>query len=46
MHMFMRIFFDEVKAMEFMHLVKGIMTIRYDWDDMRNQMVEEFVVKY
>ncbi len=44
--MFMRIFLDEVKAVEFMELVKGILTIRYDWDDMRNQMVEEFVVKY
>jgi len=42
----MRIFLDEVKAVEFMELVKGILTIRYDWDDMRNQMVEEFVVKY
>lgn len=44
--MFMRIFLNEVKAMEFMRLVKGILTIRYDWDDMRNQMVKEFVVKY
>ncbi len=44
--MFMRIFLDEVKAKEFMQLVKGILTIRYDWDDMRNQMVKEFVVKY
>lgn len=44
--MFMRIFLDEVKAKEFMQLVKDILTIRYDWDDMRNQMVKEFVVKY
>lgn len=44
--MFMRIFLDEVKANEFMQFVKGILTIRYDWDDMRNQMVKEFVVKY
>lgn len=44
--MFMRIFLDEVKAVEFMQLVKGILTIRYGWDDMRNQMVKEFVVKY
>ena len=44
--MFMRIFLDEVKGVEFMQLVKGILTIRYDWDDMRNQMVKEFVVKY
>ena len=42
----MRIFLDEVKANEFMQLVKGILTIRYDWDDMRNQMIKEFVVKY
>lgn len=44
--MFMRIFLDEVKAKEFMHLVKGILTVHYDWDGMRNQMVKEFVVKY
>lgn len=44
--MFMRVFFDEVKATEFIELVKGILTVRYDWDDMRNQMVKEFVVKY
>lgn len=44
--MFMRVFFDEVKATEFMQLVKGILTIHYDWDDMKNQMVKEFVVKY
>ena len=44
--MFMRIFLDEVKANEFMQLVKGILTVRYDWDDMRNQMIKEFVVKY
>ena len=44
--MFMRVFFDEVKATEFMELVKSILTVRYDWDDMRNQMVKEFVVKY
>lgn len=46
MHMFMKIFLDEVKANEFMQLVKGILTIRYDWDDMKNQMIKEFVVKY
>lgn len=44
--MFMKIFLDEVKANEFMQLVKGILTIRYDWDDMKNQMIKEFVVKY
>lgn len=44
--MFMRVFFDEVKATEFIELVKGILTVRYGWDDMRNQMVKEFVVKY
>ena len=43
--MFMRIFFDEVKAIEFMELVKGTLTVRYDWDDMRNQVVKIFVVK-
>lgn len=44
--MFMRIFLDEAKATEFMELVRGILTVRYDWDDMRNQMIKEFVVKY
>jgi len=44
--MFMRIFLDEAKAVEFMQFVKGILTVRYDWDDMRNQMIKEFVVKY
>lgn len=44
--MFMRVFLNEVKAREFMQLVKGILTIQYDWDDMKNKMVKEFVVKY
>lgn len=44
--MFMRVFLNEVKARKFMQLVKGILIIRYDWDDMKNQMIKEFVVKY
>lgn len=44
--MFMRVFSIEAKAIEFATIVHGILSVRYDWDSMRNQMVKEFVVKY
>lgn len=44
--MFIRIFLVEAKAIQFAEMVKGILSIRYDWDSMRGEMVKEFVVRY
>lgn len=44
--MFIKIFLDEMKAIEFTQLVKGTYTVHYDWDNMRNKIVKEFIVKY
>lgn len=44
--MFIKIFLIEALAMQFAKANNGKLSIRYDWDSMRNEMIKEFVVKY
>lgn len=44
--MFIRVFDNEAKAMEFAQQVFGVMSIRYNWNDMLCKIIREYVVKY
>lgn len=44
--MFIKIFSTESMAMQFAEMVKGILSVRYDWDAFRGGIVKEYIVKY
>lgn len=43
---FIKIFMNSLEAETFAKEVKGTIIIRYDWDEITNKMIKEFVVKY
>lgn len=44
--MFIRVFNSEFEASEFAQRVAGVLSIRYNWNDMLLTIVREYVVKY
>lgn len=44
--MFIKVFSSWTEASDFANLVKGILTIRYSWNDMFRTIEEEYVVRY
>lgn len=43
---FVRIFTIEKNAQKFAKENGGRLTIHYDWDDMKQKIVKQFIVKY
>ena len=41
-----RVFTTETQAVTFAQRVQGKITIKYDWDSLRNRIVKEFIVKF
>lgn len=43
---FIKVFSVEKNAERFAKENKGKVQVRYEWDDMRNKIVKQFIVKY
>ena len=43
---FMKIFSVEKNAQKFAKEFGGKVVVRYDWDDMRQKVIRQFIVKY
>lgn len=44
--MFIKVFETETDAIEFAKKVAGVLSIRYDWNDMLCSIIREYVVRY
>ena len=44
--MFIKVFETENDAIEFAKKVAGVLSVRYNWDDMLYRIIREYVVKY
>jgi hypothetical protein len=44
--MFIKVFRDEKDALRFAALKNAKVIVRYDWDNMTNRLIKEFVVKF